>query len=80
MKVFTTHVFICFGYDVNVYQPFLNMSSNSSAGPLFVDYSSNYLFFMDLHPHYPFIGKVSLDLADPGTTATYVRSNTTYII
>ena len=48
------------------------MSSNISAGPLFVDYSSNYLFFMDLAEAYPFIGKVTLDLADPGTTSTYV--------
>lgn len=37
-------------------QLFLNLTSNQSAGPLVLDSATDRLFFLDRHPHSPFIG------------------------
>jgi len=44
----------------------LNLTSNSSAGPILFDRSKNNLFFIDTHPVRPFIGKYSLSLGNGG--------------
>ena len=48
----------------------LNLTSNSSAGPILFDKSRNNLFFIDMHPVRPFIGKYSLSL---GNGSIYTR-------
>lgn len=45
----------------------LNLTSNSSAGPILFDRSKNVLFFIDTHPTRPFIGKYSLSLGNGGS-------------
>ena len=42
----------------------LNLTSNSSAGPILFDKTRNNLFFVDMHPVRPFIGKYSLTLGN----------------
>jgi hypothetical protein len=39
---------------------FLNLTSNSSAGPLLLDATKDRLFFVDQHPVFPYIGIASL--------------------
>lgn len=39
---------------------FLNLTSNTSAGPILIDDSTYRMFYVDQHPHYPFIGVASL--------------------
>jgi hypothetical protein len=51
----------------------LNLTSNSSAGPILFDKSRNNLFFVDMHPVRPFIGKYSLTLGGD-YTRWYVTS------
>lgn len=50
---------------------FLNLTSNSSAGPLIIDSGKNQLFFVDANPKAPFIGFASMDTA-PSTYSIFL--------
>ena len=58
--------------DETTQELFLNLSSNSSAGPLLIDATKDRMFYLDDHPTFPFIGVAPLR-GDLGASAVWLQ-------